>query len=70
MKRMTKTLLLLFLLHPFFSTGQYKSTLPAAAWVDSVFKSLSKDEKIAQLMVVRAHSNLGEDHVAKVTKDI
>ena len=40
---------------------------PAAnAWVDSVFKSLSKEEKIAQLMVIRAHSNLGPDHVQSV----
>ncbi len=70
MKSMSKFLLLLFLLNPFFSAGQYKSTLPAAAWVDSVFRSLSKDEKIAQLMVVRAHSNLGQDHIDKVTKDI
>jgi len=32
-------------------------------WVDSVFTSLSKEEKVAQLMVIRAHSNLGQDHV-------
>jgi len=41
---------------------------PAAnAWADSVFKTLSKEEKIAQLMVIRAHSNLGPDHVQQVT---
>lgn len=41
---------------------------PAAnAWVDSVFKTLSKEEKIAQLMVIRAHSNLGPEHVQQVT---
>ncbi len=33
--------------------AQRKSALPADKWVDSVFKSLSKDEKIAQLMIVR-----------------
>ncbi|MDP1131099.1 glycoside hydrolase family 3 N-terminal domain-containing protein, partial [Klebsiella pneumoniae] len=27
----------------------------------------SEDEKIAQLMVIRAHSNLGADHVQQVT---
>ena len=42
----------------------------AQRWVDSVFNSLSKEERIAQLMVVRAHSNLGPDHVAKVISDI
>lgn len=55
---------------PFFSNAQYKSKLSAKEWVDSVFKSLSKEERIAQLMVVRAHSNLGPDHVAKVINDI
>lgn len=35
-------------------------------WVDSVFNSLTEDQRIAQLMVIRAHSNLGPDHVAKV----
>ncbi|MBO9682969.1 MAG: serine hydrolase [Flavisolibacter sp.] len=39
----------------------------ANAWADSVFKTLSKEEKIAQLMVIRAHSNLGPDHVRQVT---
>ncbi|MEM7103507.1 MAG: glycoside hydrolase family 3 N-terminal domain-containing protein [Bacteroidota bacterium] len=37
------------------------------AWVDSVYNALSEDERIAQLMMVRAHSNLGEDHIKKVT---
>jgi len=30
-----------------------RAQLPAGAWVDSVFKTLSPDQKIAQLMVVR-----------------
>ena len=63
-----------FLLLLFFSStrsfGQYKSRLNQQQWVDSVFSSLSDDEKIAQLMVIRAHSNLGPDHVAKVAGDI
>ncbi len=46
--------------------AQYRSVLGKDAWVDSVYKSLSKDERIAQLMVIRAHSNLGPDHVAGV----
>jgi len=43
-----------------FSIGlraQHKSSLSAAEWTDSVFRSLSDDEKIAQLMVVRSFSN-------------
>jgi len=55
---------------PFLSQAQYKSGLKKQDWVDSVFNSLSEDEKIAQLMVIRAHSNLGPDHVAKVVNDI
>jgi beta-glucosidase-like glycosyl hydrolase len=47
---------------------QYSSRTTADQWVDSVFQSLSKEEKIAQLMVVRAHSNLGADHVQGVTE--
>ena len=54
----------------FTSSAQYKSKLTAQQWTDSVFNSLSNDEKIAQLMVIRAHSNLGADHVAKVINDI
>ncbi len=52
------------------ATAQYKSSLSREQWVDSVFNSLSNEERIAQLMVIRAHSNLGADHVAKVTEDI
>jgi beta-N-acetylhexosaminidase len=48
------------------SFAQYNSKLSASAWADSVFKTLSKEEKIAQLMVIRAHSNLGPDHVQQV----
>jgi beta-glucosidase-like glycosyl hydrolase/CubicO group peptidase (beta-lactamase class C family) len=54
----------------FTASAQYKSKLSKDAWVDSVFNSLSDDERIAQLMVVRAHSNLGPDHVAKVAEQI
>jgi beta-N-acetylhexosaminidase len=33
--------------------AQHATTLSADAWVDSVFRTLSPDEKIAQLMVIR-----------------
>lgn len=38
------------------ANAQFRSNLSASAWVDSVFKKLSPDEKIAQLMVVRGSS--------------
>jgi beta-glucosidase-like glycosyl hydrolase len=65
-----KSILFFGLLAPAISSAQYKSKLNAVQWTDSVFKSLNEDEKIAQLMVIRAHSNLGADHVAKVVNDI
>jgi beta-N-acetylhexosaminidase len=64
-----KLLFVLFFI-PCLSFGQYKSHLTRQQWVDSVFNSLNEDQKIAQLMVIRAHSNLGPDHVAKVMNDI
>jgi beta-glucosidase-like glycosyl hydrolase/CubicO group peptidase (beta-lactamase class C family) len=73
MKYKLRDLLFLLLLVPTFSFSQYKSLpgrLNKDQWVDSVFNSLSDDQKIAQLMVIRAHSNLGPDHVAKVANDI
>src|SRR5687768_15613063 len=58
----------LFLCSSFFSVAQYKSSLSEKEWVDSVFNSLNPQEKIAQLMIIRAHSNLGTDHVAGVSE--
>ncbi|CAL1521014.1 glycoside hydrolase family 3 N-terminal domain-containing protein [Chitinophaga sp. MM2321] len=42
----------------------------ASQWADSVFQSLTPDERIAQLIMIRAHSNLGQDHINAVIKDI
>jgi beta-glucosidase-like glycosyl hydrolase/CubicO group peptidase (beta-lactamase class C family) len=65
---MKKVLTILFGCFVFVNSfAQYNSLLSSKDWVDSVFKSLSKEEKIAQLMVIRAHSNLGPDHVQQVT---
>src|SRR5215217_2777585 len=64
---MKKALSLLFSFFILFgSHAQYNSKLSAHDWVDSVFKSLSKEEKLAQLIVIRAHSNLGPEHVRQV----
>jgi len=68
--KLYKTIFLLCFLVPFVVTAQYKSRLDRDKWVDSVFNSLSDDQRIAQLMVIRAHSNLGTDHIEKVTNDI
>lgn len=39
-------------------------------WVDSVYRSMDLDERIGQLFIIRAHSNLGSDHVRSVTRQI
>lgn len=68
--KLFKAILFFSIIIPSVSHAQYKSSLDKNQWVDSVFNSLSNDQKIAQLMVIRAHSNLGADHVAKVVNDI
>ena len=35
-------------------------------WVTAQFNKLTPEERIAQLMIIRAHSNLGEAHVKEV----
>ena len=50
-----------------FSQSFYAETPAAKKWVRKQFRHLSKDERIAQLMIIRAHSNLGPDHIAQVT---
>src|SRR3954468_1247880 len=60
-------LYLLFALFTQSLFAQHTSMLPEKQWVDSVFHSLSKEEKITQLIIIRAHSNLGPEHVQGVT---
>lgn len=40
------------------------------AWVDSVFNTLTPKQKIGQLFLVRAHTNLGEKYIDSVAKVI
>src|SRR5215218_10879808 len=56
----------LFFLFAIPAFAQQASSLSEKQWVDSVFHSLSKEERIAQLVVIRAHSNLGPEHVQGV----
>ncbi len=39
-------------------------------WVDSVMQTLTLDQRIGQLFMIRAHSNLGQDHVREVERQI
>lgn len=70
MMKIYRLLLILCAMTPFLAEAQRKSALSQQEWVDSVFKSLTEEQRIAQLIVVRAHSNLGADHVAKVKNEI
>lgn len=60
---MKKLLLLAFMGTCVLAQAQRRSNLTADQWVDSVFKTLSKEEKIAQLMNVRV-STIGPNRTA------
>lgn len=66
MKKLLFCLIILFIGGTRQNAFSQKSA--AEIWTDSVFNSLSDDQRIAQLMVIRAHSNLGPDHVQKVSE--
>ena len=44
--------------------------LTEEVWVDSVFNSMSNEERLGQLFMIRAHSDLGEDHIREVERQI
>ena len=68
---------LLFILAALTAFGQQKPGYISSLnkqnhWVDSVYKKLSRKQRVAQLFFVRAHTNLGqtyEDSVGSVIKD-
>lgn len=39
---------------------------PEDQWVDSVFNAMTEDERLGQLFMIRAHSDKGPEHIAKV----
>ncbi len=56
------------------TTAQLMAQLsPKAAadkWVDDTYNAMSDTARMGQLIMVRAHSNLGEDHIQKVMEEI
>lgn len=67
---MRKVLLTLLLL-PFLSYGQLKTNSPTTEiqqrqWVDSVYNSMSLEQRIGQLFMVAAYSNKNEKHVQEL----
>ncbi len=74
---MYKKFILSFLLLSFYSSSflfsqktQHPVNQKNISWADSVFTTLSLDEKIAQLMVVRAFSNKDETYVSNLLDTI
>ena len=57
----------LFLVIGLVVSSQCVAQVAADKWVDSVFETLDKDQKIAQLMVVRMSSVSGTGANRKVT---
>ena len=68
MKKSLLFVLLLTVLANVSAQQFYEHTPEADKWVNKQFRKLSKDQRIAQLMIIRAHSNLGEAHVKEVTE--
>jgi beta-glucosidase-like glycosyl hydrolase/CubicO group peptidase (beta-lactamase class C family) len=68
MKKIVLLFCIVFSFQISYSQNFFQQTPQAKHWVDSVFKKLSKRERIAQLMIIRAHSNLGQEHINQVTK--
>lgn len=52
------------------SNELFAQKAPSSFWVDSVFKTLTLEEKIGQLFMIRAHSNLAADHLNSVRSQI
>lgn len=73
MLHLSKASLLFFLLILCFGCPKVVAQLPENAknaaekhWVDSIFQHLTVKQKIAQLIMIRAHSDKGADHIAQV----
>ena len=64
--RYTYTLLAYCLLFSSVSLAQTEED----QWVESTFGKMSLDERIGQLFMIRAHSNLGAEHIKEVERQI
>ncbi|MBV6652172.1 MAG: hypothetical protein KI786_00340, partial [Mameliella sp.] len=45
-------------------------TEEASAWADSVYQNMSETERLGQLFMIRAHSDLGQEHIQSVEAQI
>ncbi len=75
-KKLKHSILFIAFLCPFIADAQTQNSFIGAlnepnAWVDSVFKKLSRKQRIAQMFMVRAHTDKGkafEDSIAGVIR--
>ncbi|MFN4007129.1 MAG: glycoside hydrolase family 3 N-terminal domain-containing protein [Chitinophagaceae bacterium] len=68
MKKISIALVAMLCVTASWAQAFLQKTPAATRWADSVMATLTPEQKVAQLMVVRAHSNLGADHVKEITR--
>ncbi|HSJ11173.1 MAG TPA: glycoside hydrolase family 3 N-terminal domain-containing protein, partial [Gillisia sp.] len=75
MNKLTSLFIILGILSSWNSAAQYSEPVTPeflqyenSKWVDSIMKTLSPDERIAQLIMVAAYSNRGEEHKEEILK--
>lgn len=56
--------------YPPFSEDHYKESKKAISWADSVLNSMTLEQQIGQLIMIRAHSNKSLSYKKKVAEDI
>ncbi len=66
----TRIKVIFFITLSIFYSSSNAQPKDADAWVDSVFNSLTPKEKLGQLFMIRAHSDLGQDHIDEVKRQI
>ncbi len=59
-------ILILSVLFPAITQGQ--SASDASRWADSVYNSLSEDQRVGQLFMVAAYSNGNEEHITEIRR--
>lgn len=47
---------------------EQRALTDADRWADSLYNTLNENQRLGQLFMIRAHSNLGDDHIANVEK--
>jgi beta-glucosidase-like glycosyl hydrolase/CubicO group peptidase (beta-lactamase class C family) len=50
----------------FYSSVFAQKTTVEDRWVDSMYQTLNDTQRIGQMIMIRAHSNLGYDHISEV----